>query len=120
MLELQLPFPPTVNTMWRRGQRSTYLSERGRKYRADAVASVLEQFPDRPLVDSLDSRLAVSITLYPPDRRQRDLDNYPKAILDTLTHAGVWVDDSQIDKLTVARGERVKHGRADVTIEVIK
>lgn len=119
MIELQLPFPPTVNTMWRRGPRSTYLSEKGRKYRADATASVLEQFPDRPLVDSLDARLNVAIILYPPDRRQRDLDNYPKAILDTLTHAGVWVDDSQIDKLTIQRGERVKGGRADVTIEVM-
>lgn len=119
MIELQLPFPPTVNTMWRRGQRSTYLSKKGRQYRTDAVAAVLEQFPDRPFADSMDQRLEVSIHLEPPDRRQRDLDNYPKAILDTLTHAGVWVDDSQIDKLHITRGDKVKGGRATVTIEVL-
>nr|WP_246877229.1 RusA family crossover junction endodeoxyribonuclease [Pantoea ananatis] len=34
--------------------------------------------------------------LYPLDKRNRDLDNYQKTLFDSLTHAGVWVDDRQI------------------------
>ena len=61
-----------------------------------------------------------------PDRRKRDLDNLHKGILDGLTHAGVWKDDSQIDDLRIYRcraatGELVieKPGRVVVTIEAI-
>lgn len=32
-----------------------------------------------------------------------DVDNYAKAILDALTHAGVWSDDKWIVKLTVVK-----------------
>ena len=38
-----------------------------------------------------------------PDKRRRDLDNLLKATLDSLTHAGVWSDDSQIDALSIRR-----------------
>ncbi|NBW22487.1 MAG: RusA family crossover junction endodeoxyribonuclease, partial [Caulobacteraceae bacterium] len=36
----------------------------------------------------------VVIEAFPPDRRKRDLDNILKSLLDALTHAGVWEDDS--------------------------
>lgn len=45
-----------------------------------------------------------------PDRRIRDLDNIKKALLDSLTHAGVYKDDFQIDDLRVVRREVVKGG----------
>ncbi|WP_275272978.1 RusA family crossover junction endodeoxyribonuclease [Pantoea ananatis] len=43
----------------------------------------------------------VTLLLYPLDKRNRDLDNYQKALFDSLTHAGVWVDDRQIKRFTV-------------------
>ena len=48
-------------------------------------------------------RLAVSLRFYPPNAVKRDLDNLPKAVLDALTHAGLWIDDAQIDCLMLAR-----------------
>jgi len=48
-------------------------------------------------------RLEVRIELFPPDNRRRDIDNYTKCVLDSLTKSGVWEDDSQIDKLTIIR-----------------
>jgi Holliday junction resolvase RusA-like endonuclease len=39
---------------------------------------------------------AVSLHFHPPNKRRRDLHNYPKAIMDALTHAGVWEDDSLV------------------------
>ena len=54
--------------------------------------------------------------VYPPDRRKRDIDGYLKALLDSLTHAGVWLDDEQVDSIYITRGEVVKGGKAVVEI----
>ena len=45
--------------------------------------------------------LRVEIEAFPPDKRKRDLDNILKSLLDSLTHAGVWEDDSQIEDLRI-------------------
>jgi len=65
---------------------------------------------------NLEGPLDVHITAYPPDRRKRDLDNIPKSILDALTHANVWGDDSQVDDLRITRGHVVKQGAVAITI----
>ncbi|WP_420882902.1 RusA family crossover junction endodeoxyribonuclease [Xenorhabdus ehlersii] len=62
------------------------------------------------------SRIKIKIVANPPDRRQRDLDNLPKAVFDSLTHAGFWADDNQIDYMSIKRGERVKGGCLDIQI----
>jgi crossover junction endodeoxyribonuclease RusA len=49
------------------------------------------------------ARLSVRIEAWMPDRRRRDLDNLMKSTLDSITHAGVWEDDSQIDHLSIRR-----------------
>jgi crossover junction endodeoxyribonuclease RusA len=59
------------------------------------------------------------VKLYPPDRRTRDLDNAGKAIFDSLKHAGVYVDDEQIDDLRFLRREVRKPGIVMVTLETI-
>ncbi len=104
-MRIELPFPPSVNSYWRsiiRGKRSVVLiSERGREYRVDVQAAILKRFG---ILRPTQSRLSVSIHAIMPDCRQRDIDNLPKAILDALTHARVWVDDSQIDVLMIRRG----------------
>ena len=67
----------------------------------------------------LAGRLAVTITVNPPDKRKRDIDNLAKAPLDALTHAGLWLDDSQIDKLSIERGPVTKGGQIHITISTI-
>ncbi|WP_134871266.1 RusA family crossover junction endodeoxyribonuclease, partial [Cronobacter sakazakii] len=59
---------------------------------------------------------SVEITLYPPDARRRDIDNYNKALFDALTHAGVWEDDSQVKRMLVEWGPVIKKGRVEITI----
>jgi len=56
------------------------------------------------------------IVVAPPDRRRRDLDNVLKSLLDSLEHAGVYTDDSQIRKLSIERSEPVENGRTFVQI----
>ncbi|MEC5321535.1 RusA family crossover junction endodeoxyribonuclease, partial [Brenneria populi subsp. brevivirga] len=92
-MKLTLPFPPSVNTYWRSPGRGPLagrhlISARGREFRTHSIACVLEQLrrKPKPIMDPV----SVSLVLYPPDRRQRDMDNYLKATLDAITHSGLW------------------------------
>jgi crossover junction endodeoxyribonuclease RusA len=60
-----------------------------------------------PIVGSL----AIQIDVYPPDRRRRDLDNILKALLDSLSHAGVIEDDSLFDRILLVRREVMPGGQ---------
>ncbi|CBJ80330.1 DLP12 prophage; endodeoxyribonuclease RUS (Holliday junction resolvase) [Xenorhabdus bovienii str. Jollieti] len=109
---LKLPWPPSNNTYWRHTKRSHYISEKGITYRQQ-ISNIIQQ---QNLNISTQSRIKISITANPPDRRQRDLDNLPKAVFDSLTYANFWVDDGQIDDMRIRRGERVSGGYLDVQI----
>lgn len=115
-MRLTIPFPPSVNGYWRSVRGRNILSARGRQYRLDGLQTLAEQAVS-PL--PADARLSVTITLNPPCKRRRDVDNYSKAALDLLTHAGIWGDDSQVDRLTVQRGEIRKPGNAVVEVALI-
>ena len=112
--ELYLPFPPTVNNYYKKAAHGgRYISNKGRKFRDDVITAVKEQMPDV----WLDYKLLVEVVLFPPDNRQRDVDNYNKSLLDALTHSGVWEDDSIIDQLFVYRGEvRSRNGSVYIRI----
>lgn len=110
---LHLPFPPTVNNYYkltRSGVR--YLDKSVRKFREQVLEAVSEQLPGT----TLDERLFMEVYLYPPDKRKRDLDNYMKGLLDALTEAELWADDSLIDQLHIFRGVIVKGGHVRVEI----
>ncbi len=117
---MTLPWPPSTNRIWRNvavsGKPRTLLSQEGRVYRkAAADACLVAKLAGKQIPD----RLALRLVVQAPDRRARDLDNTVKAVQDALTHAGVWLDDSQIDRLLVERGPVVKGGMVSVTVEVM-
>lgn len=117
MIEIALPWPPSVNSYWRTPRSGrlagrTLISESGRMYRT----AVAEQVMLQRAAHLLACRLAVEIEVIEPDRRLRDLDNLLKATLDSLTHAGVWMDDQQIDDLRVWRRPGVIGGMLKVRI----
>lgn len=113
-MKLTLPFPPSVNTYWRNTRQGVLISASGRCFRSNALAAVMEQLKRRP--QPITVNVEVSVLLFPPDKRQRDLDNYLKALFDSLTHAGVWGDDSQIKRFSVEWRDQVKQGKVEVTI----
>lgn len=56
----------------------------------------LLQIPhDRPLR----GRIAVRVQFFAHSRGRWDLDNRFKVLFDAMTEAGVWADDSQVDRL---------------------
>lgn len=108
-MKLTLPWPPSANTYWRHPTKGKLagrhlISEAGRAYR-DAVAWQVrvQCCLEKPIAKPL----AVDIVAFMPDRRRRDLDNLLKALLDSMTHAGVWVDDSLIHDLRIRRAPTI-------------
>ena len=112
LIDLVLPYPPTVNTYWRRRGSTYFVSKAGERYRR-AVALIVRQ---QRLKLSLSGRLAIKIIAEPPDKRRRDLDNILKAPLDALTHARLLIDDEQFDEINIVRGKVVPGGRLGVKI----
>lgn len=117
MIELKLPWPPSVNHYWRHPSRGPLagrhiISEKGRAYRAEVMARVLQA----RIQAQKPERLAVTIGAFPPDRRKRDLDNLLKSLLDALVHACVIADDGLIDRLSIERMEVSSPGYVFVTI----
>ncbi len=107
-----LPMPPSVNRYWRTFRGRMLVSAEGREYR-QKVADLIRWPELKPMFAG---PVEVAVVLLPPDKRRRDLDNVFKALLDAMTSAGVWGDDSQIDALSIRRGGRTTGG--SVTVEV--
>lgn len=140
---LELPWPPSINHyfmeyamppaekaikqrmhehgydglhVWLRRNTRTMkrVGEKGHKYRADIQEYVLRNRLNKGSRELLLMRLRI----YPPDRRQRDLDNLYKPLLDALEHACVFLNDNQVrahDSIMV--DEVVKGGKVVVTLE---
>lgn len=116
MITLTLPMPPTINTYYgMRPRGGRFVKPAGLAFRK-AVAEIVAATGHQPLK----GRLAMFVQIHPADRRSQDLDNRAKSLQDALTHAGVWLDDEQIDELHLVRREVVKGGRVTVVITELK
>lgn len=117
MIQFVLPWPPSVNTYYRRGAHATYMSKAGRKFKTD-VADIVSQSKQSKVGAA---RIRINMVVWPRDRRKFDLDNRIKSVLDSLQDAGVFDDDEQIDEINIARGNKiVSGGCVHVLIEVIE
>jgi crossover junction endodeoxyribonuclease RusA len=108
MTTLTLPWPPSVNAYYRSPNKGplagrTLISEAGRAYRT----AVHEIVSEGRLAASYAGPVAVEIEAHMPDKRRRDLDNLLKGLLDSLTHAGVWLDDSQVVDLRIRKAPTI-------------
>lgn len=114
MIHLTLPFPLSINHLY--GQRGSqrYLKPEGRAYK-QAVAEIVSDAG----VQTMEGRVAVFVRAFMPDKRRRDIMNLEKILSDSLTYAGVWLDDSQIDDFRIVRGSVEKGGRVEVVITEI-
>lgn len=123
MIHFNLPYPPTVNTMYPGNGKRRWLSKRGRAFVQAVGRHVRDGRMMGPIriggeipAQALHGRLGLKLTLCPPDKRKRDLSNCVKAVEDALTKADLWLDDSQIDVLMVVRGEPEKGGSCQVIV----
>jgi crossover junction endodeoxyribonuclease RusA len=107
LLDINLPFPPSMNSLWRSVGKRWYMTKRGSDYRRD-VQLILREKKIKSF--GCEQFLAVEFYFTPPDMRRRDLDNLQKAILDSLKGI-LFGDDVQIKSLKATMGlEPIKGG----------
>lgn len=115
MITITLPLSPTINHAYGHNKfGGKYLKPAGKKYRQHVAEIVAEAG-----IKTLEGRVSVFAAIHAKDKRRQDIDNRAKILLDALTHAGLWVDDEQLDELHLVRGEIVKGGKIVLVITEI-
>lgn len=113
MVELILPWPPSINRYWRRRGSQYFISKEGQDFRKNVILLCKET----PKIFDKNDKLFIDIKASPPDKRRRDIDNILKALMDSLQHAEVYHDDNQINKIHI---ERQSTFLSNVTINLSK
>ncbi len=128
-MELELPYPPCVNHYKRPGRliktktgkvfQARVNTDETNKYFFTVATIIHRKIRVEGLLPFKDALLEVCVTLFPPDRRKRDIDGPLKVLLDSLQKGGLYDDDFQICKLTVERKEMVAGGKVIVRLREI-
>lgn len=130
MIELTLPFPPSLNAMYRTGLKNAcakcrdprtgarpflYPSTEYQSYQG-SIQSALERLAGGAAWPRIIQPRLVAVTanVYRP-RRAGDLDNYFKALLDALS-GQLYDDDSQIVELHAYRHEDKDRPRVQLVV----
>jgi crossover junction endodeoxyribonuclease RusA len=108
-LAVTLPLPPSVNHLYYRARHHVFLTAAARDYHAMVALALRGQ------AVPADARVALTLVLYFPDRRRRDLDNALKLLLDAVSRV-LGFDDAHIEALHVYRALDRARPRAEVTL----
>lgn len=117
MITYRLPFPPSINRIWRALGGRVVLSVLARTW----LKAAHNAMPPGRVPAPLQGRLRVDITLCAPRSlrgKAWDIFNREKLLCDFLTKQRVWRDDSQIDKGTIERGAPDPAGAGYVEITI--
>lgn len=77
---------------------TVYLNGKGKDLKTYYHIQAKQQWKKDPITNEVD----LEIKLYFKDLRKRDVDNYNKILLDSLTGI-IWEDDSQIKRITIEK-----------------
>lgn len=102
-----LPYPPSVNHLWKHWAHGVYMTAEGKAYKDSVCAVIKKLYHGKPCLDDV----ALELAVYFPDRRRRDLDNLLKITQDSLVYAGLLADDKQIRHLSIWQAGICKGGR---------
>ena len=96
--EAILPWPVSVNALYRARGRRVYVSARGKAFKQ--ACGII--FAGTKLVYETE-RVWLDIEVHPPDNRRRDISNLIKIVEDALPW---FTDDSQVDEIKIKRCEK--------------
>ena len=106
---LVLPYPPTVNHMYRRARGHLALTPEALAFR-HAVKMIAHVQAVKPI----NGPVAVFLDVYRP-RKRGDLDNLLKAVLDALNGVA-YVDDDQVQQIHAVRYDDKRAPRVEVGV----
>lgn len=109
-IKLTLPYPPSVNRMYRNQRGITVKSQEAKAYAWQVTSAANEQG-----ATCFDGNVSVSIRVYRP-RKSGDLDNRAKCVLDCLQGVA-YSNDSQIVELHMYRYDDKKNPRVEVEVK---
>jgi len=103
MIRLILPFPPSINRLWRasKGGR-VYRSGEYAGWRSVSLWRLREQMRMSYPGQSVEGAYRLTVRAVKPDRRRRDLGNLEKAISDIIVAAGIVEDDHLCQQIVLA------------------
>ena len=101
---MHLPFPPSVNAVWRSNRGRVHKSSAYISWQAVAGQEWMTQKIKQPRF--LPGDFSLILVLVNPDRRRRDLDNRLKACLDFCKLHRVIQDDSLARKIYLRWGTK--------------
>ena len=116
MLNLFLPYPPSVNTYWGFKGSQRFLTVKARQFKKEVASAFLLSKHNGFKAQ----RVSLTIFLHAPDKRVRDIDNIAKPLLDALTQAGVFIDDGQVDRLLIVRKEKKVGGCCEIFVQSLE
>lgn len=117
-IALTLPWPPTGNSNVRHARGGHYLTAEHKQFRCDvAVIVVAAGLHRKPL----EGRLKIVCHCWPPDLRDRNMDNVFKPLADALQHARMLVNDRQFKDIRLLEMpvDEKKRGFVNVFIEAL-
>lgn len=116
---LFLPLPPSLNNYYghhcKFNHVTPYIKTKGKEYRKDVLEYVLAN----NLQLRANVALSVKIIFTPKSNHRQDVDNVLKCLLDSLTEAEVYDDDSLIYSLSIEKRPPSKEGQG-LIVEISK
>ena len=107
--EAILPWPVSVNALYRARGRRVYVSARGKAFKK--ACGII--FAGTKMVYETE-RVWLDIEVHPPDNRRRDISNLIKIVEDALP----WFrDDSQVDEIKIKRCEKAHRKKGYIKIK---
>lgn len=116
-IEFSIPGKPQAKQRHRTGKNGAhYTPKETRAYQRLCAAMASLSMAGLDWDDS--ARYSVSLWIYFPDKRRRDLDNIEKSVFDGL-NGTVWRDDSQVDHVEKWRMLDRDNPRVELTVRVM-
>lgn len=103
MITIDLPFPVSVNKMYRNASKGRKKTDRYRVWLRAAMNEIITQRVQWR-VPRVPGKINVAIQIERKDNRKRDIDNLIKCCLDVMVEMNVIDDDSNVEALSIAYG----------------
>lgn len=114
-ITLDLPYPVSVNAIWRQGRRHVHKSQRYQEWITQAGLALIAQRP-KLACRAISGPYIMVLEVARPDKRRRDLWNLEKAVSDLLVLHKVIDDDHLCELGSIRWSNRIPTGTCRVTV----